>query len=140
VAGREDRRRPVRRTSRSDDGQGTVELALVLPLVAVLLVAVVQVGLVVRDHVLVAHAAREAARAAVVAEAATDRFGAAERGARASGAFHPDETFVSTQLLDGGRRLRATVRHTTRTELPLIGGLVPDVPLEASATMRIEDP
>jgi len=47
-------------------GQASVELALVLPLVVVLLLVVVQVGLVVRDQILVVHAAREAAREAAV--------------------------------------------------------------------------
>ena len=55
-------------TARDDGGQATVEFALVLPLLAVLLLAVVQVGLVVRDQVLLTHAAREAARAVAVRE------------------------------------------------------------------------
>ena len=41
-----------------------MELALLLPVVLVLLLAVLQVGLLARDVVLVTHAAREAARAA----------------------------------------------------------------------------
>ncbi|MGH9185287.1 MAG: TadE family protein, partial [Acidimicrobiales bacterium] len=44
-------------------GQATVELALVLPFVALVLLAVAQTALVVRAQVLVTHAAREAARA-----------------------------------------------------------------------------
>ena len=51
---------------RGDRGQAMVETALVLPLVVLFLLAVVQVGLVVRAQVLVTHAAREAARAAAV--------------------------------------------------------------------------
>ena len=43
-----------------------MELALALPLIALLLLAIVQVGLVVRDQVLLTHAAREAAREAAV--------------------------------------------------------------------------
>ena len=56
-----------RRICRSDaSGQATVEAALVLPFIVMLLLAVVQVGLLARDQVLVTHAAREAARAAAV--------------------------------------------------------------------------
>ena len=121
-------------------GQGTVELALTLPLVAMLLVLVVQVGLVARDQLLVVHAAREAARAAAVAESAGDRPAAASRAAAASGAFAPGDARVSTEVFDGGRKVRATVRHTNRTELPLVGALLPDVDLEASAVMRVEQP
>jgi Flp pilus assembly protein TadG len=45
-----------------------VEFALVLPLLLVLLLAIVQVGLLVRDQVLLVHAAREAARELAVRE------------------------------------------------------------------------
>ena len=55
----------------ADRGQSTVEFALVLPLVVMVLLLVVQVGLVVRDQVLVVHAAREAARAAAVGDSTT---------------------------------------------------------------------
>ena len=50
--------------SSDDRGQAVVELALAVPLVCVLALGVAQVGLVVRDQLLVHHAAREAARAA----------------------------------------------------------------------------
>ena len=51
---------------RGDDGQATVELALVLPLVALFALFVAQVGVVVREQVLLTHATREAVRAASV--------------------------------------------------------------------------
>ena len=53
---------------RDQRGQATAEYALVLLGVAAvaLLLAAVQVGLIVRDQVLVVHAAREAAREAAV--------------------------------------------------------------------------
>ena len=56
----------IARGSREEEGQATVELALLLPVVVVLLLAVLQLGLVARDVVLVAHAAREASRVAAV--------------------------------------------------------------------------
>ena len=57
----------IRRPRAADRGQATVELALALPLLCLLVLAVVQVGVVVRDRLAVQLAAREAARAAVVA-------------------------------------------------------------------------
>ena len=57
-----------------------MELALVLPLVVALLLAVVQVGLIVRDQVLVVHAAREAAREAAVDPDPARRSGRPRRG------------------------------------------------------------
>ena len=56
----------TRSRARGDHGQATVELALCLPVVVIALLAVLQVAVVARDHVLVAHAAREAARAVAV--------------------------------------------------------------------------
>jgi hypothetical protein len=123
-----------------DRGQGTVELAFSLPLVATLLVLVLQVGSVLRDHVLVVHAAREAARAGVVAEAAGDRAAAARGGAERSGAFRAGDLTVTTRLVDGGSRLEATVRHVNRTDFPLVGALLPDVEVSGTATMRVEQP
>ena len=52
----------------ADRGSATVEFALVLPLVLVIVLGLVQVGLVVRDRLLVEAAARAAARAAAVQE------------------------------------------------------------------------
>src|SRR5437867_1181977 len=53
-------------TGRLERGSATVEFALVLPLVLVVVLGLVQVGLVVRDRLLVEAAARAGARAAAV--------------------------------------------------------------------------
>lgn len=52
---------------RSDKGGASVELALALPLLTVLILLLVQVGVFVQRQLLVSGAAREAARTAVVA-------------------------------------------------------------------------
>lgn len=49
-----------------EHGQASVELALVLPVLAALALLLAEVGLVAKDYVLVAHAAREGLRVAVV--------------------------------------------------------------------------
>jgi Flp pilus assembly protein TadG len=50
--------------NRLERGQATVELALVLPVVVLLLMILIQAALVAKDQLLVQHAAREAARSA----------------------------------------------------------------------------
>src|SRR5215510_1850905 len=64
------RTRPERRGGSSgrsrDRGSATVEFALVLPLVLVVVLGLVQVGLVIRDRLLVEAAARAGARAAAI--------------------------------------------------------------------------
>jgi Flp pilus assembly protein TadG len=123
------------RGGRRDEGQASVELALVLPLVVVLLLAVVQVGLVVRDQILVVHAAREAAREAAVDPAAD----APRRAALASSTLDPDRlTVTSTGRGAAGSRVRVEVSYRAPTALPLVGAAVGDLTLRASVTMRVE--
>ena len=124
------------RATTRDDGQAAVELALVLPLVALLLLVLVQVGLVVRDQVLVVHAARETAREAAV-DAAPD---AARRAAVASSGLDAGRLTV---LLHGrgrpGSRVEADVVYRSATDVPLAGALLSDVRVTAKASMRVEN-
>ncbi len=116
-------------------GQASVELALCLPVVAVLLLVVVQAGLVVADQVAVVQAAREGARRATV-----DPDPAAARRAALGGRLVPGRTTVSVDRLAGRPPLaRVTVRHRAATEVPLVGGILPDVELASAATMAVEE-
>jgi hypothetical protein len=123
-------------TKERDRGQSTVELAIALPVVVVLVLVVVQSALVVRDHLLVVHAAREAVRAASVAS--VDRHVAALGGAQRAGPLDADRLRLSEEVLPGGDRLRVHVEYPSPTDLPLIGALLPDVVLSTDAVMRIE--
>lgn len=119
-----------------DRGQSTVEFALILPLVALVVLCVVQAGFVVRDQLLVSHAAREAARAASVSE--TDRAGAALRAARQAGSLQSDRLSGTVSVTDGGGSVRVVITYKSATDLPMIGPLVPDIDLQSSVLMRIE--
>lgn len=106
-----------------------------MPVVAVLLLAVVQVSLVVRDQVLVVHAAREAARAAAVDPSA----GAARRAALAATSLDPDRLEVDRRAPASASRLvSASVEYRSPTRAPLVGPLLPDVVVRARVTMRRE--
>ena len=116
-------------------GQASVELALCIPLLALLALLLVQVALVVRDQVLVTHAARAAAR-----EAAVSADPAAVRSAAAgAGRLDPDRLRVD---VDGrgrpGSQVVAVVRYASPTAVPLVGVLVGDVHLSSKAAMRVE--
>lgn len=120
--------------SSGEQGQASVELALCLPVVAVLLLLVVQAGLVVADQVAVVQGAREGARRATV-----DPDPTAVRDAALAGRLVPARTVVRVERLAGTPPLaQVTVRHRAATDVPLVGRLLPDVDLEASATMAIE--
>jgi len=124
-----------RRASRVESGQASVELALLLPLVLLLLLAVLQVGLVARDVVLVTHAAREAARAAAI-DPSVD---AARDAAHDAGGLQPDRMTVDATGWGGsGSRARVTVAYRIPTDVPLAGALVGDLTVTRSVTMRVE--
>lgn len=120
---------------RPDSGQAVVELALTIPLLVLLLLAIVQVGLVVRDQILVVHASREAARAAAV----DPDSGAPRRAAERSSELSSDR--IRLEISDRGApgsTLRVTIRYSSPTEVPLIGALLPDVQLRAVTAIRVE--
>jgi Flp pilus assembly protein TadG len=117
------------------EGQAAVELALALPLVALLLLALVQLGFLVRDQVLVVHAAREGVRQAAV-DSSVD---AARRAAAGSSGLAPGRMAVSmTGRGAPGSHVRITVTYRAPTDVPLVGAAIGDVDMRASATMRVE--
>ncbi len=111
---------------RIERGQATVELALVLPVVAVVAMALLDLGLVLRDNVLCVHAAREAARALAVGE---DPVSAARRRSGLGSALS-----VSADASTG----TATVELDLAARLPVLGRLLRGAKLRQSATMRME--
>jgi Flp pilus assembly protein TadG len=118
-------------------GQSTVELALLLPVVVVLLLAVLQVGLLARDVVLVTHAAREAARAAAI----DSRAGAARAAALAASGLDGERLEVVASGRAGpGSRVTVVVTFRAPTQVPIVGVIVGDRTIRAEATMRVEGP
>jgi Flp pilus assembly protein TadG len=116
-------------------GQATVEAALVLPFVVLLLLAVVQVGLVVRAQVLVTHAAREAARAAAVELDPQAPVVAAHLATN----LDPGRMSVTSEGRAGrGSYVTVHVSYAESTDVPLVGAVLGDVDLTAEATMRVE--
>ncbi len=115
-----------------DRGQATVELALALPLVCLLLFGIVQVAVIGRDQLAVQLAAREAARAA----AASADLGTGSAAAHRAVALRP----LDVEISESSGTVTATVRYTDHTDVPLIGALLPDVVLTATVTMAIEPP
>lgn len=115
-------------------GQATVEFALVLPLVAVLALAVVQVALVARERVLVTHAARVGARSASVG--ATD----AEVRRDVVAAVDLAADRVDVRVGRAGTTVEVVVTYRSTTDVPLAGALIADVELRATARMPREPP
>ena len=118
--------------ARPDSGQSTVEFALVLPAIAVVALALVQVGVSVRNQLAVELAAREGARAASMA-ADIDR--AATTAATASTRL-PVEVATSTD----GATVSVTVTYSDDVAIPLLGSFLGPVTHTARVSMALEPP
>ncbi len=118
-----------------DDGQATVELALSLPILAMFILAIVQVGVVVRDQLAVIHAAREGARAAAIDNTASP-MSAARRGVERTSGLDATRRRVATTVSDG--LVTVVVTYRSPTDVPVIGTFLPDRTLTATVVMALE--
>jgi Flp pilus assembly protein TadG len=119
------------RARRGDAGQSTVEFALVLPLFFALLVLVFQVAVVGRDEILVTHAARAAVREATVTADPAAISAAATKSL-------PGAHVEVVQRGPIGQPVEVRVTYVVRASVPIVGSLVPDLTLRASAVMQVE--
>jgi Flp pilus assembly protein TadG len=125
------------RVKRSERGSATVEFALVLPILLVLTLALVQVGILVRDELLVVQAARAGAR-----EAAVTPDAAAVRGAAVDSAVGLEATRLDVSIRRAGALgdpVAVEVQYAQTITAPVIAWLFPSrVSLTASAVARQE--
>lgn len=119
--------------SEPDRGQATVELALALPLMCLLLLGMVQVALVGRGQLAVQLAAHEGARAAAVS---ADPVAAATAAANAAIALRP----LDVRVVMEDTAVTVTVTYLDHTDVALIGVVVPNAKIIATATMSFEPP
>lgn len=111
-------------------------MAAVLPLVAIVMLLVAQVGLLVAEQLAVQHAAREGARVAAV----TNDDDAARTAAIEAGDLSADraEVEVSPAVREAGDPVRVTIVYAP-TVMPFVERFVPgDITLRASVSMRTE--
>ena len=122
--------------SRDERGSAALEFALVLPLLLVLTLAMVQVGLIVRDSVVLTAAARAGAR-----EAAVSADDARVRSAVDDAAPDLDTTAIDVTITRSARGDPAGVSlaYDNPIRVPFVGWLFPrTITLRASAEMRQE--
>ncbi|MCB1256640.1 MAG: pilus assembly protein [Microthrixaceae bacterium] len=118
----------------SDRGQATVELAVLLPVVVLMMLVLVQGVLVIRDRLFLINAARVSARAAALDPTSSAMVDALDANGVASESLSVE--------LDGSRQPGsvATVTVTRRvSRVPVIGGVLGDVELSERLAFRIED-
>jgi Flp pilus assembly protein TadG len=114
-----------------------VEFALLLPILFVVLLAVVQVGVIARDGLLLSQAARAGARAAAVT---LDEAAVVDATVQAAPGLAADAIGVDiTRAAEVGGPVTVSVSYEATVAGPLAGWLLPaTVHLDASATMRQE--
>lgn len=118
---------------RRQRGQATVEVALIAPVLVGVALLVAQVAVVARDRVLVVHAAREAARAAVVdADPATVRRAVART-------TRLDPSRLDVNLRHEGRLITAIVSYRAVLNVPFLGARSPEIRLKEQVTGYVED-
>jgi Flp pilus assembly protein TadG len=120
-----ERRRHARR------GQATVEFALVIPVVMIMVLGLVVVAVAVRNELAVELAAREAARAAAVS---ADPSAASEAAARAV------DLPLEIATTSDGATVTVTVTHVDPVDVAIIGDLIGPITHTASVTMALEPP
>ena len=127
----------MRASARGERGSAVVEFALVLPLLLLVTLALVQVGVLARDRLIVEQAARAGAREAAVEG---DPLAIKEVVVTAAGDLDPSSIQVTIE--DGGARgepVSVSVTYAVPVGLPLAGWLFPSsVDIHATAIMRRE--
>lgn len=119
--------------NRSEHGQSTVELAVLLPVVTVVLLGVVQVGLLIRDTLSVVNASRVAARAAAL----TPELSAVREAFDDQGVDLGSGTVeLSGDLVPGG--LAAIEVSRRPTSVPIFGRFIGSATLRERLVFRIE--
>jgi Flp pilus assembly protein TadG len=122
---------------RVERGSAVVEFALVLPLVLIVVLGLVQVGLVVRDRLLI-----EAAGRAGACSAALQDDDAEARAAALAAAPGLDPSLVTVDVVRVGARsepVTVGVTYVDPVRVPLVGWLVgTGVTMHTTATARQE--
>ena len=130
--------------ARRERGQSMVEMALVLPLFLVIVMATVDFGWALRSYIVVTNAAREGARDGVVGASEADI--KATVVDKSSGLLNASDVTVTNAQTEPGTELTVSVDYDYHYISPLgpllnllSGGAVPDpVPISSSTTMRME--
>lgn len=125
---------------RGEAGQSTVELALVLPVVLLLLFGIAEFGRVIHAYLTIEHAAREGARLGITgaSDAAIH-----DRVVEMAVGLDPARLTVSITPSGSSRRPGDSLEVRVGYSLPLVVPLISavfggELPLEASLVMRVE--
>ncbi len=118
------------RTGSSQAGQATVEFALALPIVLIVILGMTQVGVAIRNELAVELAAREGARAASVS--------ASPQSAASAAAAAAVDLPIAVRTDVTATTVTVTVTYVDPTDVPIIGQFIGPSTHQATATMALE--
>ncbi len=125
---------------KSERGQTMTEFALVLPLLALLLFAIIQFGIAFNNYLTVTDAARAGARKAAVSRNESDPVAAAEAAARGSATnLDQSKLAISVSASPGWEHgAEATVTASYPYQISLIGIVVSSGNVDSTTKERVE--
>ncbi|MDE0652661.1 MAG: pilus assembly protein [bacterium] len=118
----------------AQQGQATVELALLMPLLMVVALFLAQLALAARDQIMVTHSAREAARAVAVSNDA----GVARTAALAASRLDPQRLRVHVEEPPGTANVAVRLDYRSPVRFAPLGIVLDDLVLSGEAIMRSE--
>ena len=124
------------RTGHAERGSAALEFALVLPLLLVLTLAMVQVGLIVRDDLVLVGAARAGAREAAVT---SDDARVRDAVDKAAAGLDPNAVRLTVTHSKRGDPASVSLAYEDPVRVPFVSWLFPSaITLHATSEMRQE--
>jgi Flp pilus assembly protein TadG len=123
---------------RSQQGQSLTEFALVMPILALLLFAVIQFGIAFNNYVTLTDATRAGARKAAVGRQLTDPVGSCQSAIRSSAANLSQTNLAPTCTSTWQPGADVTVTATYPYSISLLGLVVKSGRLSSTTTERVE--
>jgi len=123
-------RRLIRKI-KNEEGASSIEFALIMPVLVMLMVGIFQFGMAYSNYLAITHAAREGARLAAV-----NQF--SEEVVREKAyPVNPDSISISYPYGNvHGEPVMVTIKYNKEIEIPIWGSTV--IPLQSQASMMIE--
>ena len=125
------KKRKSQKAKSCEAGQSTVEFALIIPVIAIFLMLILQVGVVVKQKILVTNSSREAARILSV----ENDFGKATMKAKET---VNDAKVIISRPANQGEYLTVTIKDVVKSKIPILGVIFPDISVTSKTTMRVE--
>lgn len=122
---------------KGERGQATVEFALSLPLMAILIAVLIELGGVLVDQARLWNAAREAARVGAVDPDESAMKEAAEASGLSGFGFSVTPESTARRR---GEPITVSLTYDPRSTVPLVGNAFERLELHSNVTMRIEQP